>query len=54
MRSFGQDKCLFASDWPLLQVSRPLAELDQYCPMPEETRRKFLRENAIRAFRLDG
>jgi hypothetical protein len=53
MRSFGQDKCLFASDWPLLPVGRPLAELDHYCPMPEAIRRKFLRENALRAFRLD-
>jgi predicted TIM-barrel fold metal-dependent hydrolase len=53
MKTFGQDKCLFASDWPLLPVGRPLAELDRYCELSESVRRKFLRENAIRAFKLD-
>jgi uncharacterized protein len=53
LRTFGKDKCLFASDWPLLPVARPLGELEEYCPMPEEVRRKFLRENAVRAFKLD-
>ncbi len=54
LRTFGQDKCLFASDWPLLPIGRPLGELAEHCPMPEEVRRKFLRENAIRAFRLES
>ncbi len=53
LRTFGQDKCLFASDWPLLPIGRPLAELDEFCPMPEAVRRKFLRDNAVRAFKLD-
>ena len=53
MRTFGKDKCLFASDWPLLPIARPLAELDEHCALPDDVRRKFLRENAIRAFRLD-
>jgi len=53
LQTFGKDKCLFASDWPLLPVARPLDELERYCPMPEEVRRKFLRENAVRAFKLD-
>jgi len=54
LRTFGQDKCLFASDWPLLPIGRPLGELDRFCPMPEDVRRKFLRDNALRAFRLEG
>jgi predicted TIM-barrel fold metal-dependent hydrolase len=54
MRTFGQDKCLFASDWPLLPIGRALGELDQYCALPEAMRRKFLRENALRAFKLEG
>jgi predicted TIM-barrel fold metal-dependent hydrolase len=54
LRTFGQDKCLFASDWPLLPVGRPLAQLDEFCPLPEAVRRKFLRENAVRAFKLEG
>jgi predicted TIM-barrel fold metal-dependent hydrolase len=53
MRTFGKTKCLFASDWPLLPISRPLEQLDEYCALPEEARRSFLRENAIRAFKLD-
>jgi predicted TIM-barrel fold metal-dependent hydrolase len=53
MRTFGQDKCLFASDWPLLPIGRPLGELETYCPLPEGVRRKFLRANAVRAFKLD-
>ena len=54
MRTFGRDKCLFASDWSLLPIGRPLAQLDEYCQLPEESRRKFLRDNAVRAFKLDG
>jgi predicted TIM-barrel fold metal-dependent hydrolase len=53
MRTFGKTKCMFASDWPLLPIARPLEQLDEYCPLPEEPRRNFLRDNAIRAFRLD-
>jgi hypothetical protein len=53
MRAFGQDKCLFASDWPLLPIGRPLAELEEHCRLPESVRRKFLRENAVRAFKLE-
>jgi hypothetical protein len=54
LRTFGQDKCLFASDWPLLPIARPLAQLDAHCPLPPEVARKFLRENAVRAFKLDA
>jgi hypothetical protein len=54
LRTFGQNKCLFASDWPLLPIGRPLAELDEHCALPEGVRRKFLRDNALRAFKLDG
>jgi hypothetical protein len=53
MRSFGQDKCLFASDWPLLPIARCVDQLDEFCPMPEAVRRKFVRDNAIRAFKLE-
>ena len=53
MKTFGQDKCLFASDWPLLPVGRPLAQLDEHCALPDAVRRKFLRENSIRAFKLN-
>jgi hypothetical protein len=52
LATFGQDKCLFASDWPLLPIARPLAQVDEHLKLPAEARRKFLRENALRAFRL--
>jgi uncharacterized protein len=53
VRTSGRDKCLFASDWPLLPIARPLAELDAHCALPDDVKRKFLRENALRAFKLD-
>ena len=53
MKTFGQEKCLFASDWPLLPIARPLGQLPEYCELPADVRQKFLRENAIRAFRLE-
>jgi predicted TIM-barrel fold metal-dependent hydrolase len=52
MRTFGQDKCLFASDWPLLPISRCVREVDEHCGLPTDVRAKFMRENAVRAFRL--
>jgi predicted TIM-barrel fold metal-dependent hydrolase len=52
MQTFGQDKCLFASDWPLLSITRPLGELAVHCDLSPDVRRKFLRENALRAFKL--
>ena len=52
MQTFGQDKCLFGSDWPLLSIARPLGELDVHCKLSDDVRRKFLRENALRAFKL--
>jgi predicted TIM-barrel fold metal-dependent hydrolase len=53
LKTFGKDKCLFASDYPVLQWDRLLAELDAL-QLPDEVRRKFLRENALRAFKLPG
>ena len=53
MKTFGKDKCMFASDWPLLPVARPLEQLDEHCAPSDEVKRKFLRDNAIRAFKLE-
>ena len=49
---YGQDKCIYASDWPLLDFQRPLAEA-RALGLSEEVEAKFLAENAIRAFRLE-
>lgn len=49
---YGQDRCIYASDWPLLDMERPLRQVEDL-NLTEEVRRKFLAENAIRAFRLE-
>ena len=36
-----------------LPIARPLGELDEHCQLPEAVRRKFLRTNAVRAFKLE-
>lgn len=50
--TFGQDKCLFGTDWPLLDPVRCMREVDglDLRPAPKQ---KLLRENAIRVFNLD-
>lgn len=52
LSSYGQDKCIYASDWPLLDFARPLAEARALGLKPE-VEAKFLAGNAIRAFGLD-
>lgn len=52
LTSFGQDKCIYASDWPVLDFQRPLAQVDSLGLTPE-VREKFLVSNAIAAFGLD-
>jgi predicted TIM-barrel fold metal-dependent hydrolase len=49
--SWGQDKCLFGTDWPVIDPERAMQELDQL-PIRNESRAKLLRENAVRLFRL--
>lgn len=53
LRTFGSDKCIWASDWPILDFERPLAQLDTLELSPEVTR-KFLHDNAVAAFGLDA
>jgi predicted TIM-barrel fold metal-dependent hydrolase len=49
--SWGQDKCLFGTDWPVIDPERAMQEVDEL-PLREESRAKFLRGNAMRLFRL--
>lgn len=53
MKTFGQDRCIYASDWPLLPFGRPLRQVDEYLDLPPEARQKFLHDNACRAFKLE-
>jgi len=50
--SFGQDKVLFGTDWPVIDPERAVAELEMHNFRPEALR-KILRDNAIRIFKLD-
>ena len=51
--SYGQDKVLWATDFPLLTFEDTLRELREL-GLPETAYRKIVRENAIRAFGLEG
>lgn len=46
---WGQDKVIWATDYPLLTFGRTLDELDGL-EFPEEIHRKIVRDNALRAF----
>lgn len=52
-RGWGQDKVIWATDYPLLTFERTLAELEEI-GLGEEIFRKVVRENALRAFNLEG
>lgn len=49
--SYGQDKFLFATDWPVIEPERAMTEIDQQGYRPESYR-KIMRDNAIRIFNL--
>jgi|Deesub1362A_J573_1020465.scaffolds.fasta_scaffold00185_41 hypothetical protein len=53
VRGRGQDKVLWATDYPLLTFDRTLDELEEL-NLPPEIFRKVVRENAIRAFGLEN
>lgn len=53
IRSYGQDKVIFGTDFPVLDFARTMAEIDAL-ELPEEAKRKFLRDNAVRVYKLDG
>ena len=53
LKSWGQSKVCFATDYPLLQWERILKEVDGL-GLSEDVQRKFLRENAQAAFKLPG
>jgi predicted TIM-barrel fold metal-dependent hydrolase len=49
--SYGQDKVIFGTDFPVLDFARTRGEIDALCLKPE-ARRKLLRDNALRVYRL--
>ena len=50
--TFGQDKVIFGSDWPVIDPERSLVEMDMHNFRPESLR-KILRDNTVRIFKLD-
>ncbi len=51
MNSYGQDKVLFGTNFPMLPLEK-CAEQARALPLKPEAMRKFLRENALRVFKL--
>jgi predicted TIM-barrel fold metal-dependent hydrolase len=51
INSWGKDKVLFGTDWPVIDPERAVKEVDEL-DLPTDARQKFLRENALRLFRL--
>ena len=49
--SFGQDKVVFGTDFPVLDFERTRAEIEALGLKPE-SKRKFLRDNALRIYKL--
>ncbi|MEO8545514.1 MAG: amidohydrolase family protein [Burkholderiaceae bacterium] len=51
INSYGQDKVLFGTDYPILRFDRTIEEIGKLELRPEPLR-KLLRDNAIRVYRL--
>lgn len=49
--SYGRDKVLFGTDWPVIDPERAVAEIDALALRPQ-TMTQLMRENALRVFRL--
>ncbi len=49
--TYGQDKFLFGTDWPVIDPIRAMQEVDELNFRPK-AKKKILRDNAIRIFKL--
>lgn len=52
IKSFGQDKVIFGTDFPVLDFGRTMKEIDGL-GLSDAVRRKFLRDNVLRIYGLD-
>ena len=52
INSYGQNKVIFGSDFPVLRFQRTVKEIDDLGLKPE-VRRKFMRDNVIRLYGLE-
>ena len=53
IKSYGQDKVLFGTDFPVLGFERTREEIEAL-GIPDQARRKFLRDNALRLYKIPG
>jgi predicted TIM-barrel fold metal-dependent hydrolase len=53
LNSYGQDKVIFGTDFPVLRFKRTMDEIESYNLKPQ-ARRKFMRDNALRLYKLDS
>ncbi len=51
LNSYGQDKVMFGTDWPVIDTERAVTEVEAMNLKPEP-RRKLMRDNARKVFRL--
>jgi len=51
LKSYGQNKVLFGTDFPVLGFERTRTEIEAL-KIPDAAKRKFLRDNAIRIYKL--
>ena len=52
LNSYGQDKVIFGTDFPVLDFKRTIDEIDALGLKPE-ARRKLMRDNVIRIYNLE-
>lgn len=53
INSYGQNKVIFGTDFPVLRFKRTRDEVEAFNLKPE-VQKKFLRDNAARLYKLDG
>ena len=53
INTFGQDKVMFGTDFPILDFERTRAEIENLGLKPE-AKRKLFRDNALRVYKLKG
>ncbi|MBN8281326.1 MAG: amidohydrolase [Gammaproteobacteria bacterium] len=51
--TYGREKVLFGTDWPVIDPERAVREIDELGFRPE-SKRLLMRDNALRVFRLPG